>query len=323
MALMDNLKELEALKRMLASTSEGVAFGHEVRQARTKRGMTLESLAGATGMAKSYLSQIETGYAPPPREDKVRKIAKAVGLDEDALVARAHLSQLPADLRERIARLKEIFDSAEEVIRALLVAKGEGHGTPTASREGPGPAGEETSLDLDALHKSGLLHHLAEWGALCRAGPPASPADPRDQQGGGGVPDGLHGPGVSGGDRGRVHSRAGGTIGPERVCRARGGRLDGAALPRGRRGDLQSGGRGGHGGGLFRAVRDGLAAERRGIDVQTGVLRRAGPGAAAAAERALRADVRQAGGDRGHFQGGSPLRATVGGGEAVARYERL
>ena len=170
MALMDNLKELEALKRMLASTSEGVAFGHEVRQARTKRGMTLESLAGATGMAKSYLSQIETGYAPPPREDKVRKIAKAVGLDEDALVARAHLSQLPADLRERIARLKEIFDSAEEVIRALLVAKGEGHGTPTASREGPGPAGEETSLDLDALHKSGLLHHLAEWGAS-RAGP--------------------------------------------------------------------------------------------------------------------------------------------------------
>jgi phage repressor protein C with HTH and peptisase S24 domain/transcriptional regulator with XRE-family HTH domain len=175
MALIDNLRELEALRRTLAATAERRTFGREVREARKKRGMTLEALASATGIAKSYLSQIETGYASPPREDKVRKIAKALGLDAGALVARAHLSQLPADLRERMARLKDIFDSTEGVIRALLVAKGEGSPDTAVSPEGrampkgPPPDQGETTLDLDALHKSGLLHHLAEWGAS-RAG---------------------------------------------------------------------------------------------------------------------------------------------------------
>jgi repressor LexA len=165
MALIDNLRELEALRRMLAATAERRTFGREVREARKKRGMTLEALASATGIAKSYLSQIETGYASPPREVKVRKIAKALGLDAGALVARAHLSQLPADLRERMARLKDIFDSTEGVIRALLVAKGEAGLGTAVSPEGPPPDKGETTLDLDALHKSGLLHHLAEWGA--------------------------------------------------------------------------------------------------------------------------------------------------------------
>jgi len=169
MALIDNLRELEALRRTLAATAERRTFGREVREARKKRGMTLEALASATGIAKSYLSQIETGYASPPREDKVRKIAKALGLDAGALVARAHLSQLPADLRERMARLKDIFDSTEGVIRALLVAKGEGIPGTAVSPKGPPPDQGETTLDLDALHKSGLLHHLAEWGAS-RAG---------------------------------------------------------------------------------------------------------------------------------------------------------
>jgi len=154
MALKDNLRELEALRRLLASASEGAAFGREVREARKKRGLTLEAMAATTGMAKSYLSQIETGYAPPPREEKVRKIAAAVGLDEDALVARAHLTQLPDDLRERMARLKDIFDSTEGVIRALLAAQE----TATSDTDDAPP------LDLDSLHQSGLLHHLAEWG---------------------------------------------------------------------------------------------------------------------------------------------------------------
>jgi phage repressor protein C with HTH and peptisase S24 domain len=173
MGLSENLRELEASRRLLSATQEGAAFGQEVRLARTKRGMTLEALSAATGMAKSYLSQIETGYAPPPRDDKVRKIAQALGLDAEALVARAHLSQLPDDVKARMARLREVFDSTEEVIRALLAAKAgavppapadaasaAAPGAPAPSPETVEPAG----LDLDALHRSGLLHHLAVWG---------------------------------------------------------------------------------------------------------------------------------------------------------------
>ena len=165
MGLKDNLRELEALKQVLDAGEQGAAFGREVRLARTKRGMTLDAFAAATGMAKSYLSQIETGCAPPPRDDKVRKIAGALGLDAEALVARARLSQLPDGVKERIARLREVFDSTEGVIKALLAAtrlRPDAVGT-TPGHEGEGAAGP--GLDLDALHRSGLLHHLAEWGA--------------------------------------------------------------------------------------------------------------------------------------------------------------
>ncbi|MBE3097855.1 MAG: helix-turn-helix domain-containing protein [Planctomycetes bacterium] len=178
MSLEENLRELEGLRRILEG---GIAFGQEVRRARTGRGMTLDGVAAATGIAKSYLSQIETGYAPPPRDEKVRKIARALGLDEEALVAQAHLSQLPEGAKERIARLVhlarlgEVLDSTEEVARALLAAKGEGApggnqpgGQNAAAGAGDGAhaAGAKgAALDLDALHRSGLLHHLAEWGA--------------------------------------------------------------------------------------------------------------------------------------------------------------
>jgi repressor LexA len=157
MGLKDNLRELDALRRILETTGEATVFGREVRQARTNRHMTLDDLSAATGIAKSYLSQIETGFAPPPRDEKVRKIAAALGLEPESLVARAELSQLPDGVKERIARLREVFDSTEDVLRALAAAQGGPILTDTGE-EAP------SSVDLDTLHRSGLLHHLAEWG---------------------------------------------------------------------------------------------------------------------------------------------------------------
>jgi len=166
MGLKENLKELEMVRRLLAVSRQGGGFGEEVRRARQRRGMTLEALSQATGMAKSYLSQIETGYAPPPRDEKIRRIAEALGLDAKALLPRAHLSELPDDAKVRMARM---FDATEEVIRALLVAKAGAQGAlPQQGEPGnaPEPTEEETgvALNLDALHRSGLLHHLAAWG---------------------------------------------------------------------------------------------------------------------------------------------------------------
>ena len=166
MGLKENLEELEALRRLLLATEEQAAFGQAVRLARRKRGLTLEALAQAAGLAKSYLSQIETGYAPPPRDEKVRAIARALGLDEETLVTRAHLAQLPDDIKARMARFRAIFDSTEAVIRAILEAKAGGRAEPSqAEAEDAAPARGSGGLNLDALHRSGLLHHLAEWGA--------------------------------------------------------------------------------------------------------------------------------------------------------------
>jgi SOS-response transcriptional repressor LexA/DNA-binding Xre family transcriptional regulator len=165
MGLEENLKELETLRQILAATDEQVAFGESVRRARKARGLRLDDLSAATGIAKSYLSQIETGYARPPRDDKVRRIAAALGLDGGVLVAQAHLGQLPKEVKARMARLWEVFDSTEEVIRGLLRARrGRGAAEAGADEEGAATGTTPAGLDLDALHKSGLLHHLAEWG---------------------------------------------------------------------------------------------------------------------------------------------------------------
>jgi phage repressor protein C with HTH and peptisase S24 domain len=165
--LKENLRELDALRQLLGVGQESAAFGQEVRLARTKRGMTLDMLSTATGMAKSYLSQIETGYAPPPRDDKVRKIAEALGLEGGALVARAHFSQLPDEVKARIARLRQVFDSTEEVMRALLAARQAaqpGGEAPTGETAEVGQEERALEADLKALHQSGLLHHLVKWG---------------------------------------------------------------------------------------------------------------------------------------------------------------
>ena len=186
MGLKENLRDLETLRAALGLKAGAAAFGAEIRAARTSRGMTLEAFAAVTGMAKSYLSQIETGSAPPPRDDKVRKIAQALGLDEETLVARAHLSQLPAGVKDRMDGLRQAFDSAEDVIRALLEAKrtsqaispgpdrpaaatpgAPGAPAPGASADSQPQAGQggapSAGIDRDALDKTGLLYHLQRW----------------------------------------------------------------------------------------------------------------------------------------------------------------
>jgi len=157
MGLRENLRELDMIRRLLTVSREGNSFGQKVRRARHGKGMTLEALAEATGMAKSYLSQIETGYAPPPRDEKVRRLAAALGLDVEELLPQAHLSELPEDVKRRLARM---VDAAEEVIETLMAA-GEGPGGGADAGPPCRPAKPSVALDLDALHRSGVLHHLA------------------------------------------------------------------------------------------------------------------------------------------------------------------
>ncbi len=163
MGLEENLKEVETLRRLLEVGERRAAFGQFVRHTRKNRGMTQEHVASATGIAKSYLSQIETGYASPPRDDKVRRLARALGLEEEELLARAHLAQLPDDVRGRIRALVEVFDATEDRIREMLKAWREAGGTG-ADEQGD-RAGGEKPTDLDALHRSGLLRHIAERAA--------------------------------------------------------------------------------------------------------------------------------------------------------------
>ncbi|MFI8593319.1 helix-turn-helix domain-containing protein [Microbacterium sp. NPDC078428] len=65
--------------------ADALTIGRRIRQLRTARGMTLESLAGAVERAPSQLSMIETGKREP-KLTLLRAIAKALGVSIDALL---------------------------------------------------------------------------------------------------------------------------------------------------------------------------------------------------------------------------------------------
>lgn len=62
-------------------------FGGFIRRLRQEKGITLRGFAQKAGMSPTYLSKIERGDFKPPGEEKIRNIAKALGQDEDFILA--------------------------------------------------------------------------------------------------------------------------------------------------------------------------------------------------------------------------------------------
>jgi transcriptional regulator with XRE-family HTH domain len=61
------------------------AFGNLIRRARSRRGMTLETLARYLGCSVQYLSDVERGQCPPLAPQKMRIAAQVLGLDQQEL----------------------------------------------------------------------------------------------------------------------------------------------------------------------------------------------------------------------------------------------
>jgi transcriptional regulator with XRE-family HTH domain len=60
-------------------------LGNRMRQRRGELGMSLNDLAAATGLHKSFLSRLESGEVRQPATDSLRRIARALGLPETEL----------------------------------------------------------------------------------------------------------------------------------------------------------------------------------------------------------------------------------------------
>src|SRR5436853_842776 len=83
-------------------------LGPKLRRQRRRLGLTLDELAGRTGISKPYLSLIETGRVPnPPSDEKLRRIEQALGFAAGELVSQAHLHRTPRDVRAVLQRLIE------------------------------------------------------------------------------------------------------------------------------------------------------------------------------------------------------------------------
>lgn len=74
-------------------------FGAYIRGHREAMGMSLRDLAKAAGVSPTFMSKVETEDWKP-KEEKLRKIAKLLGLDGDDLVARA--GRVPSELSDII-----------------------------------------------------------------------------------------------------------------------------------------------------------------------------------------------------------------------------
>jgi transcriptional regulator with XRE-family HTH domain len=90
-------------------------LGNRMRQRRAELGMSLNDLATATGLHKSFLSRLESGEVRQPAADSLRRIAQALGLPETELYglldrrARDQLPPLQPYLRAK-------YDLPDEII---------------------------------------------------------------------------------------------------------------------------------------------------------------------------------------------------------------
>jgi repressor LexA len=122
-------------------------LGAKLRRQRRRLGLTLDELAGRTGISKPYLSLIETGRVPnPPSDEKLRRLEQTLGFTANELVSQAHLQRTPRDVRAMLQRL--LADNASA----------KAGGAPQSELK-PGIAG---SINLDDAYMSGVLASMVE-----------------------------------------------------------------------------------------------------------------------------------------------------------------
>src|SRR5437868_7341627 len=83
-------------------------LGPKLRRQRRRLELTLDELAGRTGISKPYLSLIETGRVPnPPSDEKLRRLEQTLGFTPGELITQAHLHRTPRDVRVVLQQLMQ------------------------------------------------------------------------------------------------------------------------------------------------------------------------------------------------------------------------
>jgi SOS-response transcriptional repressor LexA len=131
------------------------ALGPKLRRQRRRLGLTLDELAGRTGISKPYLSLIETGRVPnPPSDEKLRRLEQTLGFTPGELITQAHLHRTPRDVRvvlQKLIKGQAARGEGQEEVRAS---------SPVASSSPLAPC--PSPLNLDDAYLSGILHELVD-----------------------------------------------------------------------------------------------------------------------------------------------------------------
>jgi repressor LexA len=143
------------------------AIGTKLRRQRRRLGLTLDELAGRTGISKPYLSLIETGRVPnPPSDEKLRRLEQTLAFTPGELVTQAHLQRTPRDVRAMLERLMKAdgertaeAQNRKNADKPSSVKARVGSESPHA---GNGASLATSAIDLDQAYLSGVLQELVE-----------------------------------------------------------------------------------------------------------------------------------------------------------------
>jgi phage repressor protein C with HTH and peptisase S24 domain/DNA-binding XRE family transcriptional regulator len=128
-------------------------LGPKLRRQRRRLGLTLDELAGRTGISKPYLSLIETGRVPnPPSDEKLRKLEQVLGFTAGELLTQAHLQRTPRDVRAMLTKLMQQGSG----FRVQGSETSSDSSSPEPRTLNPEP------LNLDDAYLSGVLHEMVE-----------------------------------------------------------------------------------------------------------------------------------------------------------------
>jgi repressor LexA len=137
-------------------------LGPKLRRQRRRLGLTLDELAGRTGISKPYLSLIETGRVlNPPSDEKLRRLEQSLGFMAGELISQAHLQRTPRDVRAMLQKLMEGKEGS-----GFRVQGSEKEKTASSSSLNPEPRTLATApVNLDDAYLSGVLQDLVDKSA--------------------------------------------------------------------------------------------------------------------------------------------------------------
>ncbi|HOF67770.1 MAG TPA: helix-turn-helix transcriptional regulator [Candidatus Fermentibacter daniensis] len=85
------------------------AFGQEIARLRAAKGISQRKLAELVDLSPGFLSRLERGLFSPPSDEKIEALATILGVDRDALLAKA--GRASKDLEKSIVKNPELMAS--------------------------------------------------------------------------------------------------------------------------------------------------------------------------------------------------------------------
>jgi transcriptional regulator with XRE-family HTH domain len=99
-------------------------FGTRIKELRTKRRMTLDQLATATGSSKSYIWELENKNPPRPSAEKLAEIASVLEVTTDYLIGREAVTLEAAEDKAFFREYSAMPEETREKIRAMAKLMG-------------------------------------------------------------------------------------------------------------------------------------------------------------------------------------------------------